>query len=112
ALREICCARENGASPPGCRHPGGPPDRRGGGWGRTRRSQLFVPEANPPAGYAVFILLIPSRDPSRLLRPLVRLVAAGDEWVQTAQASESAVDFRLRSNLEHGIEDQVGKDEI
>src|SRR5215471_16182085 len=53
------------------------------------------PEANPPAGYAVFILLIPSRDPSRLLRPLVRLVAAGDERVQKAQASESAVDFRL-----------------
>jgi ribosomal protein S18 acetylase RimI-like enzyme len=55
------------------------------------------PEANPPAGYAVFIFMIPSRDPSRLLRPLVRLVAAGDERVQTAQASESAVDFRLRS---------------
>src|SRR5215471_21737683 len=30
-----------GAGPPGWGHPGGPPDRRGGGWGRTRRSQPF-----------------------------------------------------------------------
>ena len=35
-------------------------DRRGGGWGRTRRSQPFsVRGANPPRGYCGFLFLIP-----------------------------------------------------
>src|SRR6266511_2686073 len=71
-------AEKIGAGPPGCGHPGGPPDRRGGGWGRTRRSQLVVPEAKCSGGINGFFPLLPSRR----LRPLVRLVAAGDERVQ------------------------------
>src|SRR5262249_22581927 len=58
-----------GADPPGWGHPGGPPDRRGGGWGRTRRSQPFsFRRLSPPVGRCGFPLLIPLR----LLGPLVR----------------------------------------
>src|SRR5215467_2144662 len=71
--------------------PGGPPDRRGGGWGRTRRSQPFsFRGSNPPAECCGLPLLIPLWP----LRPFVPLVATGDERVQRLQTAELAADFQ------------------
>jgi hypothetical protein len=89
----LCRRARKGAGPPGCGHPGGPPDRRGGGWGRTRRSHLVVPEAKCSGGVYGFFRCFRLR----LLRPLVRLVAAGDERVQRPRAAESA---RIRAPID------------
>src|SRR5215472_10077212 len=63
-----------GAGPPGWGHPGGPPDRRGGGWGRTRRSQPFSFRRLESSGE---MMRLSSFDPIAALGAARPLVATG-----------------------------------